>query len=81
MTDLLNLRIDEHLTDKNSAVYKHNNIEHPNIDINNMFTFNVLFNNARSQKHLLYIESMYIKLNSGRLMNGVDGIYTNGHII
>ena len=78
---LLKTRISEHFIDTNSAVFKHNSSEHPNTNIYNNFSFDALFSNAKSTKHLLYIESMYIRYYNSRLMNGVEGVYTSNNII
>ena len=74
-------RVGEHLVDINSAVFKHHNAHHTDVNIYDNFSFDILYNSTKLKGRLKYIESIYIKYFQNNLMNGVQGIFTLGDMI
>ena len=67
---ILRRRIHEHFTNKDSVVYTHHMNIHPNTNIHDIFTFDVLQANLNFLNNRLYVESMYINKYRSSLMNG-----------
>ena len=56
-------RVGEHLVDINSAVFKHHNAHHTDVNIYDNFSFDILYNSTKLKGRLKYIESIYISNN------------------
>ena len=66
-------RMNEHLHDTNSTIFKHHNAKHIDIPIESTLKFNILHKNLKYTKIRKLTESIYISKYTAKLMNGCEG--------
>ena len=73
----LKTRINEHLKNNTSAVFRHHSEHHQTHNIFNIFSIRILHDNLCYDSRRLALESMYIQKYSRHIMNGCEGNFTH----
>ena len=73
-------RLKEHMTRIDSAVHKHQQDYHNELNIKDVYRFNILHQGLRSTWQRLHVESMYIQKYRQSLMNGCISTLTHASL-